>query len=312
VPPALREKLHRAARMMRACTRPDGRVVQIGDNDSGRLFKLTPAGCNDDAAGGPTFREDALDHRATAAGIEALFAHSDDARTLDSVVVRRLAGGRTFPPPAAMEVPDHGDLDAVIRSIEALPDDCRRRRRIAFAKPVVPEAWRRAAFPHFGLYSFATDDAFIAFRCAPPPPAEAPLGHTHDDNLAVEYVLGEERRIDPGSFCYTPSPSLRNRYRGAGAHDVPRAIGWEVAPPGSALFALAHEAWAECLAFGPAGVAGQIAAPRGTLLRALRLTESGLEIWDGVRPPDRLRPVAPQIEVADGYGRIAPDRPGAQ
>jgi Heparinase II/III-like protein len=306
VPPELREKLYRAGRMTRACTRPDGRVVQIGDTDSGRLFKLTSAGCVDDGAAGRTFREDTLDHRATVVAIETLFGIADGPRTVDAIVVKRLAGGQTYPLPVAAEIAEHGDLDEVIRSIEALPDDCRRRRYVPFAKPVAPAAWRRAAFTQFGLYTFATNDAFIGFRCAARPPAEAPLGHTHDDNLEVEYVLGNEHRIDPGTVCYTPSRVLRDAYRGAGAHDVPRAIDWEIAPPGSELFGLAHAAWAECLAFGPAGVAGRIVAHRGTLLRALRLTETGLEIWDGVHPPDRLRPVAPQIEVADGYGRIAP------
>ena len=40
-----REALHQLARMAgfsRAITRPDGQVVQVGDNDSGRFFKLTP------------------------------------------------------------------------------------------------------------------------------------------------------------------------------------------------------------------------------------------------------------------------------
>jgi hypothetical protein len=305
VPPELREKLHRAGRMVRACTRPDGRVMQIGDTDSGRLFKLMPAGRADEAGRGRTFSEDALDHRATAVAIETLFGVAHGARTVDAIVVECLAGGRIYPLPIVAEIVEHGDIDAVIRSIAALPDDCRRRRYFPFAKPVAPEAWRRAAFVQFGLYNFATNDAFIGFRCAAPPPAGAPLGHTHDDNLAVEYVLGNEHRIDPGTVCYTPSRVLRDAYRGAGAHDVPRAIDWEIAAPGSELFGLAHAAWAECLAFGPAGVAGRIVAHRGTLLRALRLTETGLEIWDGVHPPDRLRPVAPQIEVADGYGRIA-------
>jgi hypothetical protein len=41
-------------------------------------------------------------------------------------------------------------------------------------------------------------------------------------------------------------------------------------------------------------------------MRALRLTPTGLEIWDGVRPPGRLRPIAPPIAVATGYGELEP------
>ena len=301
VPPAVRERLFRAAEMIEAVTRPDGRVTQIGDTDSGRLFRLTPVGTlqgSDD----PTFHEDTLDHRATAEAIRALFAAVDGAQSLDAIAIARIAGGRRFPRPDAIETPDHGDLDAVIATIEAWPPECRRCRRLAFGG--AHATWGRAAFPSFGLYVFRAGGDFIAFRCVPAPRSDAPLGHTHDDNLAIEYVVGDAARIDPGTFCYTPSRPLRNRYRGADAHDVVRAADWDVAPAGAAMFALSHAAWATCLAWQPNGVAGEILAPQGRLVRALRLTDTCLEIWDGVAPPDRLRPIKLQIEVADGYGRL--------
>jgi hypothetical protein len=312
VPPQLCDKLFCAGELTRAATRPDGGIVQIGDTDSGRLFKLTPVGRSEETQNGRVFREDALDHRAMVAGVGALFGVADDARTVDSIVIARLAAGRSFPLPAPSRLGDHGDLDSIVAAIEALPSECRRRRHVKFAKPVSIQAWRRSAVPDFGLYTFAADGAFVAFRCAPRPPPEAPLGHTHDDNLAVDYVLGDERRIDPGTLCYTPSRMLRDRYRGADAHDIVRARDWDIAAPGPDLFALDHVAWATCLAWQPHGVAGEIAAPRGRLLRALMLTESGLDILDGVEPPNRLRQVSRQIEVAIGYGELQSTPPGPQ
>jgi hypothetical protein len=313
VPPQLMEKLYRAAALMRSATRPCGQVVQIGDTDSGRLFKLTPTGAIEQAADGRSFREDALDHRATASAIAALFDGAGDVVTADSIVVQRLAGARKFPRPAAAVavVASHGDIDAIVAAIASLPAACQRRRFVAFSEPVAPEAWQRAAFPSFGLYVFKTDRAFAAFRCAPRPPPHTPLGHTHDDNLAVEYVLDGACRIDPGTFCYTPSRALRDLYRSAEAHDVVRAVDWDVAPPGAALFGLDHAAWAQCLGWQPTGVAGEIPRRGGRLMRALRFTKTGLEIWDGVDPPDRLRPIAPQIDVAAGYGNVAPFAPPA-
>ena len=285
-------------------------MIQIGDTDSGRLFKLTPKGRLERCKGQPRFCEDALDHRPTADAIAALFEGCEVGPTPDTALVRALAGGQRFPRPApattVTAVADHGDLDGAVAAIEALPTSSRRRRFVPFAGPIAIEAWRRAAFPFFGLYIFATDRAFIAFRCAPRPAADAPLGHTHDDNLGLVYLLDGAARIDPGTLCYTPSRALRDRYRSAGAHDVVRAHDWDLAPPGATLFGLDHAAWAECLAWRPAGVAGEIAAQRGRLFRALRLTPTGLEIFDGVSPPNRLRPVAPQLAVAEGYGEVAP------
>jgi hypothetical protein len=316
VPPQLTEKLYRAAALMRSATRPDGQAIQVGDTDSGRLFKLTPAGGIEQTADGRSFCEDTLDHRLTAIAIAQSFDGVGDTPTVDSVVLRGLAAGRSFPRPAeavVAAVTNHGELDAVVAVIASLPAACHRRRFVAFAEPLAPEAWRRAAFPSFGLYVFKTDRCFVAFRCAPRPPPHAPLGHGHDDNLAVEYVLGDAARVDPGTFCYTPSRALRDLYRGADAHDVVRTVDWDVAPPGTALFGLDHAAWAQCIAWQPTGVAGEIVAPRGggRLMRALRFTKTGLEIWDGVDPPDRLRPVAPQIDVAAGYGKVVPFAPPA-
>jgi hypothetical protein len=224
------------------------------------------------------------------------------------MVVRDIAGGRRFPQPVVAAIADHGDLDTAVAAIASLPEACQRRRLVAVAEPVALEAWERTAFPSFGLYIFKTERCFVAFRCAPRPPPHAPLGHTHDDNLGVEYVLDSARRIDPGTLCYTPSRALRDLYRSAAAHDVVRATDWDVARPGAALFWLDHAAWAQCLAWQPTGVAGEIVTRRGggRLLRAVRFTENGLEIWDGVHPPDRLRPLAPQIEVAAGYGEVVP------
>ncbi|MBF0095473.1 MAG: hypothetical protein HQL34_13140, partial [Alphaproteobacteria bacterium] len=75
-PPALPEpvvaRLSRMARFTRDVTKPDGRVVQIGDNDSGRFFKPFPA-----ASPAAPLDEDSLDHRALAGLASALFDDAD-------------------------------------------------------------------------------------------------------------------------------------------------------------------------------------------------------------------------------------------
>ena len=114
VPAPLCDKLFRAAELTRAITRPDGGVVQIGDTDSGRVFKLTPVGRTETTAKGVEVREDALDHRTFVDGVGALFGIGS-ARTLDAVVIGRLAAGRTFAAPRQADVADHGDLDAAHR-----------------------------------------------------------------------------------------------------------------------------------------------------------------------------------------------------
>ncbi len=103
-------------------TKPDGRVVQVGDNDSGRFFKLIPV------------EENSLDHRHLLAAFNGVL---DDAGSWTSFkgfeaeeeVTRQLAGGRKAPvvpdtvPSALWTVyPDFGlyrfkkdDWDVIVR-----------------------------------------------------------------------------------------------------------------------------------------------------------------------------------------------------
>lgn len=300
VPPALLAKLYRAMELTGAATRPDGDAIQVGDTDSGRLLKLEPAGDLTEIDGHLAFRENALSHAAFVDGVSALFGPATD-QSIDANAIGTLANRRTFAEPAASGVADHGDIDEVVSMIAGLPESCRRLRRIPFPHGCT---WQRAAFPIFGLYVFRNDTSFIAFRCAPEPPPTAPLGHTHDDNLSIEYVIGNERRLDPGSHCYTSSLSLRDRYRSSEAHDAVRAVGWDLATPGPDPFAIRHAAWATCLAWSPAGVAGEVSARQGRLWRALRIRPECLEIWDGVSPPNQLRPISAPLSVSCGYGRL--------
>ena len=294
LPADLRGKLWRAGQLAKALTRPDGGTIQIGDTDSGHLFTLTPVGRIIER----TFVQNTLDARPFIGGVEALFGGSAVPATIDAVIVARLANGARFAKPPISQVYDHGDLDGVIDVIAGLPSS--RRRHVAADVPLA--AWQRTAFAQFGLYSFRAGSNVIAFRCAPEPSPAAPLGHTHDDNLGIEYVLGDEKRIDPGLYCYTPSLAERDRYRDAAAHDVVRADGWQVGRP-EGMFDHWHAGWARCLAWQPNGVAGEIRIGKRRLMRALKLTQAGLDIWDGVAPPDRLRPVAAPPPIASGYGQ---------
>jgi len=304
VPPAVFARLWRAAALARAVTRADGRFAQIGDCDSGRLFKLHPVG--EESAGG--FRENALDAGGFVAAVHALFdGENAPEPRLEGALAAALAGGFRAAPPESAEPAPFGDLDAAVARIATLPEEARRTRRIPFPHPVPREAWRRAAFPDFGVYVFRADALFVLFRCGGTIPATAPTGHRHDDDLGVEFLLGEGcYSFDPGTFVYTPDASVRNRYRSADAHDVPRAEGWEVAPPGADLFALPRRGTARCVAWGPRGAAGVLETPEGRLLRAVEIADDALLIHDGAEgadgAPARLRDLGPTLPYSDGYG----------
>jgi hypothetical protein len=299
LPPEFVARLWRAARFTEAVTRPDGNVCQIGDNDSGRLFWLHPFS----KEGMPTARSD-LDHGALTDAVDALFSEGTIGSKLDARVVRALAGGwQPSVPDALPGLEDFGDPEELLVRWWRTAESGRRVRRV----PLLPstQAWDRIAFPAFGLYVLRRANCFVAFRCAGFIPSGTPTGHLHDDNLGIEVMIdGQLIVADPGTYVYTPLPELRNAYRGANAHDVPRASHWAVAPAGKPLFSLSSRYAAECLCWRSDSVAGQIESEHGALMRLIRLNSDCVEIYDAVAPGE-LVPLGSEIALCDGYGRKA-------
>lgn len=298
VPPSVSQKLAGAARLSRAVQGSDGTVVQIGDTDSGRFFKLHPTSLPKQP--GQEFVENTLDHRGLADAVDVLFGATPQGRLLDAIVVNRLIGAARIAPPPAPVLADFGDLDGLLARWQAAPESSRRVRRFPFGASVDPGSWARSAFADFGLYVFRHRDLLISFRCTGAPPEEAPLGHRHDDNLSVEYRLPGAERRDPGSFVYTPSIEQRNRYRSAAAHDAPRANGQSLSKFGASLFDFEQRDDARCLYWRTDGVAGEA----GGVLRIVRLSATELSIFDCVAPPATLEELSAPLPVSHGYGRL--------
>ena len=249
------ENLRRIANFARAATKPGGRVVQVGDNDSGRFARLAWAERDGE--------EDSLDHRHLVAMIE----------TLDTLP----RGGTTAgAPPAASGL---GWEDAV-REIGAL-EAGHTRVRVLARGPGLVRNLACAAFPDFGLYVLRSDRLWLSVRCGES--GIEPLGaHAHNDQLAIELVLdGEDLVRDPGSYVYTSDPGTRNAYRSAFAHDVPHVSGSEPASLGDGLFLLRGRTGARCLHFSARGFVGLHYGYGAPVWRRVSLTDDELKVEDG-------------------------------
>jgi hypothetical protein len=298
ISPLVLRKLKAAGHLSRAAQGNDGTIVQIGDTDSGRFFKLHPT----ILPGDDKLSENTLDHSGFADAVESFFGRKN--ASVDSILVRRLcAMASAAEPPAAPTLADFGDLDALMTRWESTPEPSRRVRRVSLGATSADGNWLRTAFPDFGLYIFRHQNRLVAFRCAGAPPKLAPGGHRHDDNLAIEYRLDSLVRRDPGSYVYTPSVSQRNRYRSAAAHDVPRRRGQTFAMMSARLFDLNDMAPAQCLCWRPDAVAGEIRDQSGTILRIIRITSEALEIFDCVDPGE-ISDIADPLPIARGYGKL--------
>lgn len=245
-----------AVRFTEACLCEDGRIPQIGDNDSGRLFKLTPAWSRLPASTASAlfavpdvdeaeayWYDDLLDHRHLLLAVSGLVsggaptADAGKRHLLDAAVVRGFAGApRVAPaawdrPSAPVGEPQRAGAPAtfIIRP----------------PKPIDPPELQ--AFPDFGLYVWRSPSLYLAVRCGSIGQC-GNGGHAHNDQLSFELVLhGEDWAVDPGTYVYTPLPGERNAYRSVRAHDGPFESDAEAGSLDLALFRLGDEITATCL-----------------------------------------------------------------
>lgn len=205
------ERLARAARFAGDVTKPSGDIVQIGDNDSGRFFKLSPS--MDES-----LRERVLDLSHLAAATQGLF-DLGIAATIDTAIIAQLAGGNRFSlPPCApatqLDGPVPGTSATKVTRVVIMPADS-----------AALDGLQSVAYADFGLFIWKNARAFVSVRCGPI--GGNGLGaHAHNDQLAVEIEIdGVAFARDPGTFVYTPDLAARNTYRAASAHFVPRGDG---------------------------------------------------------------------------------------
>jgi hypothetical protein len=302
-PPTSFPRIAAMADFLRATTKPSGGILQVGDTDSGRLFKLHPV-WHGRGASGPD--EDILDRRALADALDALVAAPGVGKDwLDGRVVRILSKGRRIAvAPADVSLPPTGDLSSLLEAVHCLPPDSRRVTE--FPIPEEPgwyAAVTCAAFPLFGLFVLHGPRFFLSLRCASYARTDAPSGHTHDDNLAVElHAGGRDVIVDPGSYLYTSFPDKRAAYRSADAHFAPRPAGRPATTP-VGLFDLRHIARAVCLHCGTDGIAGRLDGPGWQAWRIIELIPGAVRITDACAPGPLASIPADPPAITAGYGK---------
>jgi hypothetical protein len=289
--PDILDRLAAAVRFSSETTMPSGRMVQVGDNDSGRFLILTPG-------------QDGRDPGhliAAASGLLALDLPAPAAAAVETELVAQLAGGiRPAAPPASPRslAGDDADFVAALR-IEIVPPD-----------PAALAGLRPVAFPDFGLFVWRNDRCFISVRCGPVG-QNGNGGHAHNDQLAVEIEIdGIGWATDPGTFVYTPDLAARNRYRSVAAHFAPRPGQGEPARL-LAPFRLEDSARAQALHFDAGSFAGRHWGYGPAVTRRVRLEGGMIVVEDsaGHLPPGTYRATSP-AELASLWGLTLPVSPG--
>ncbi|HUG91780.1 MAG TPA: alginate lyase family protein, partial [Planctomycetaceae bacterium] len=297
-PDAHFDRLETMAGFTIAATRPDGRIVQIGDNDSGRFLKLWPVFSE---ANGADLHEDGRDHRHVVAAINGLFDRPDFDRfagsaAVETELVRLLAARGRFHAGGAER---------------AEPQAGRPRRRGDGRPACRPASGGPRAFPHFGLYILENDAVWLAFRCGPVG-QNGNGGHAHNDQLSIELCLaGVPFVVDPGTYLYTPLPAERNRFRSTASHNTlvlpgREQNGWQAGRAG--LFSLCEATQGRIVRRDEQEIVAEHVGYGPVHRRTLRLTAEGIAGRDACEVRGEKLVVlhfAPEVrvaETADGAG----------
>jgi hypothetical protein len=277
-------------------TKPDGGIPQFGDNDNGRLLKLTPVfhqhadtsladlveETDEKAQAHPMeLVEDHLDHRHLIAAINGLFQRNDFAvfagtDVVDSLVVRRMCRAIRLPSSQCAERAQHG---------EGTPGPSPDMQEEVGEKGLL-QGLVRKGYPQFGLYLYVSRRLYLAIRCGSVG-QDGHGGHAHNDSLSFELSLaGYPIVVDSGTYMYTPNMECRNQFRSTRMHNTLSLQGkeqnmWQSGRKG--LFQLPDHAQAKALEFGARRFVGEHGGFGHRHRRTLELTADclrGLDVCD--------------------------------
>jgi len=323
------ERLEKMAEFTLHLTKPNGRVPQIGDNDSGRFLKLQPvyhlmtvgeakarylnlAGYDDLPEDSLYPVEDHLDHRHLVGAANALFQRPDFAAATgiscwETEVLGQVSGGLRI-----ASYHRQGDAAAAARGglgsgrapgaaeCSAPPEAGAGKAEWLQNRPQGGTLW---AYPDFGLYIYRVNQVYLGVRCGTAV-KQGPGAHVHNDQLSIELAVdGKDFFVDPGTYTYTPLPDQRNLFRSTAWHNTLYAGHQEQSlwDPGiKGLFAISTPVKPGVPFCSEQVFKGEIAYDRVTHTRTIRLVDAGIEVIDESSCPHRLGltlQVAPDVLV---------------
>ena len=247
IPPEVFVRLEKMAEFIIHITKPNNKVVQIGDNDSGRLIKVMPvfesmtvqeakkryknlAGYNELSDQALYYDEKVLDYRSVVAAINGLFDRQDFTEfsgefDLPKKLVQALCKGTVIQSFASASryktVGNSRSRQTVLGKYKTHPQNV---KTVEIQLPRKLDLKHLAFYPYkqFGLFIYRSNNFFLSIRCGPIG-RDGKGGHAHNDQLSIElYIDGKNWIMDPGTYVYTADPQKRNQYRSIKAHFAPQ------------------------------------------------------------------------------------------
>jgi hypothetical protein len=293
--------------------KPNGEIVQVGDCDNGRFFKIQPLFYEN------TIDENHLTHKCLSDALSALGGSLTHGRFVEGDWIKRLnniqktkkyviSGQQLKQNKPNSNLPDK--VKALYEDDSPIADSLLKELDIQFNRTSFSHnfnTYDAIAYPEFGLFIWKSESSLFTFKCGLVGQKQRG-GHDHNDQLSIEYFNnGHLEAYDPGTAIYTPLPEIRNKYRSIKAHNGPivtdpsgRVI--EPGPLDQGLFSMNGNQACEILCFTPRTIAGY--SLKLNALRIVKLGKNEIDVIDICM--DRKFSLLPQnfapIALSKGYG----------
>jgi hypothetical protein len=335
------EFVARAANLTLELTKPNGNIVQIGDNDSGRFLRLggwlkktqSDFSRNDNVLHMlENYEKDSyLIYQNNLNHFDWLIsAHliTNDFRLVNNIKDYKNSSifklGSSFIKRGSILNYCYNDLNKDVHkvfsvnnksSIDSNRTVCRSHilsSSMEFNTNLLDGIELRS-FPDFGIFLYRSKSMFLAVRCVNILDNSL-KAHLHSDQLSFELMVeGSEIAVDPGTYVYTASKRARNTYRSAFVHVGPSVI--DIRNPEKDLelnvFDKLPRVDVQSIKADEDYFIGKISGSWGSVERTYKITEKKIEITDrySLRPNykpaslDLFKPVQ-KVIFSSGYGEL--------
>lgn len=220
IPKKIYERVLGMRNFLSTITLPCGKILQIGDNDSGRFLKISPAYEPHRMA------EDTLCSKEVLALLNFVGSREESGHGVGGFA--RLFLNKRIDPKEALkfenslkkEISNELVRPIFFRSDISQKTKLKKAKEYRFFLPKDDDL-SPFNFPQFGIYGWKGNRTQITVRCGHLND-ELMGAHAHFDQLSVDLYLESIFIQDPGSFVYTGDRTLRNFFRSPSAHFMPR------------------------------------------------------------------------------------------
>ena len=308
------DRLFKIGRFTVDITKPNEKVPQFGDNDSGRFFRLSPNGnflTNKQAVkkylnlkGYPEndklfWDEHTLNHKTFVSCFAGLYEDKifDNNIFLEKSLINNIAKRK-------LQSKDKSYKS--IKTTTFILTDVNNKKSLVHEANAEIKNLRLIAYPDSGIYLFKAKKFYLAI-CATPLGQNDNGGHTHNDKLGYElWIDGNDMVKDPGTYLYTPLPDRRNEFRSIQAHPVPNVDeieqnSWSDGRVG--LFRMFRESKCSVVDFGNDFIELVLEYKGIRVVRKFEIKKDGLTIYD--RCNKKLSEKKEFNLYSNGYGKIS-------